>query len=122
MAYDRDDIKQQILYAIDENKLSNFGDVAAFIKPARGTLYTWEFDKDDDIKRALEQNGIRRKIKIIRKLEESDNATMLIAALKLLADDDELNRLNTQKVTADVNMNHKKVIFESDESGDQGQA
>lgn len=122
MAYDKDDVKKQILEAIESYTLSNFGDVAAFIKPARGTLYTWEFDKDDDIKRALEQNGIRRKIKIIRKLEDSDNATMLIAALKLLADDDELNRLNTQKVTADVNMNHKKVIFESDESGDTGQA
>lgn len=114
MAYDKEDIKQQMLEVIEANKLSNFGHVAAFIKPARGTLYTWDFDKDDDIKRALEQNGIKRKIQIIRKLEDSDNATMLIAALKLLADDDELARLNTQKVNADVTMSGKsKVIIES---------
>jgi hypothetical protein len=122
MAYDREDLKRQALEIIDREEITTFNEIHLYMKAHRATLYTHEIDKDDDIKKAIEQQKVAIKKKMRRNWRNSDNATLQIAEFKLLSSDDELSRLNTQKVNADVNMTHKKVIFESDESGDQGQA
>jgi hypothetical protein len=122
MAYDREDLKRQALEIIDREEITTFNEIHLYMKAHRATLYTHEIDKDDDIKKAIEQQKVAIKKKMRRNWRNSDNATLQIAEFKLLSSDDELARLNTQKVNADVNLSHKKVIFESDESGDQGQA
>jgi hypothetical protein len=121
MAYDREDLKRQALEIIDREEITTFNEIHLYMKAHRATLYTHELDKDDDIKKAIEQQKVAIKKKMRRNWRNSDNATLQIAEFKLLSSDDELARLNTQKVSADVNLSHKKVIFESDESGDQGQ-
>jgi hypothetical protein len=84
------------------------------------TGYKYGLDDLEEIKKAIDQQKTSLKKKMRRNWRNSDNATLQIAEFKLLSSDDELARLNTQKVNADVNLSHKKVIFESDESGDQG--
>ena len=120
MAYDRDELKRQALEIIDREEITTFNEIHLYMKAHRATLYTHELDKDDDIKKAIEEQKVAIKKKMRRNWRNSDNATLQIAEFKLLSSDDELARLNTQKVNADVNLSHKKVIFESEESGDQG--
>jgi hypothetical protein len=122
MAYDRDELKRQALEIIDREEITTFGEIHLYMKAHIATLYTHELNKDEDIKKAIEAQKTAIKKKMRRNWRNSDNATLQIAEFKLLSSDDELARLNTQKVNADVNLSHKKVIFESDESGDQGQA
>lgn len=120
MAYDREELKRQALEIIDREEITTFNEIHLYMKAHRATLYTHELDKDDDIKKAIEGQKVAIKKKMRRNWRNSDNATLQIAEFKLLSSDDELARLNTQKVNADVNLSHKKVIFEADESGDQG--
>jgi hypothetical protein len=122
MAYDREDLKRQALEIIDREEITTFNEIHLYMKAHRATLYTHEIDKDDDIKKAIEQQKVAIKKKMRRNWRNSDNATLQIAEFKLLSSDDELSRLNTQKVNAEVAMTTKRVIFESDESGDTGQA
>jgi hypothetical protein len=122
MAYDREDLKRQALDIIDREEITTFNEIHLYMKAHRATLYTHELDKDDDIKKAIEQQKVAIKKKMRRNWRNSDNATLQIAEFKLLSSDDELSRLNTQKVNAEVAMTTKRVIFEADESGDPGQA
>jgi hypothetical protein len=122
MAYDREDLKRQALEIIDREEITTFNEIHLYMKAHRATLYTHEIDKDDDIKKAIEQQKVAIKKKMRRNWRNSDNATLQIAEFKLLSSDDELSRLNTQKVNAEVAMTTKRVIFEADESGDTGQA
>lgn len=95
MAYDKDEVAQQALAAIEENEIAFFDEICLFVEPSRATLYNLELDKLDIIKEALAKNKLKKKRKLKKKWEDSDNATLQIAAFKLIADDDEMARLST---------------------------
>lgn len=99
MAYDKGELEKIALKAIKKNKISKVSYVAPYLPCSLATFYNLELEKLESIKEALFQQRINRKKKLVEKWEDSDNATLNIAAFKLLADDDELERLNGDKKT-----------------------
>lgn len=94
MAYAKDKILQQCIDQIKANGITFFTDLENYVEPALSTLYEWELEKSEAIKKELAKNRIERKAKMRKKWEDSDNATLQVAAYKLLASDDELERLS----------------------------
>lgn len=95
MAYNREQIEREIIEVIKKEKITFFGDLVVYIAPAMSTLYEWQLEKSEDIKRELAINRINTKKKLRNNWEQSDNATLQLALYKLIGDDDELERLNT---------------------------
>lgn len=93
--YDRNELVTKVLRVIEEEKLVFFDDIAAFVEPSRATLYNMELHDLDTIKDALDKNKLARKLKMRRNWESLDSAPLQIAAYKLMATDDELEKLNT---------------------------
>lgn len=101
MAYDRDKILAQCVEVIEKEKLTFFNDLAIYVEPTMASLYEWEFEKLEILKSALLKNKLATKKKLRNKWEESDNATLQLAAYKLIAEKEELNALtmNRQEIT-----------------------
>jgi hypothetical protein len=97
MAYDTKELEKLSLDAIKENKLVFIGDVIAYLPCGKQTFYDHKLDKSDNIKTHLYKNRADMKIKMRKKWYESDNATLQIGLMKLIADDDEAHRLNGTK-------------------------
>lgn len=98
MAYDKNKILEDCVSAIRNERLTFFTDLALFVEPAMSTLYEWELEKSEVIKAELSKNRLAAKRKMRAKWEDSDNATLQIAAYKLIADKDELENLTVNKV------------------------
>lgn len=120
MAYDKSALVDLALKVMQGEEIVTWGELWDSMSISPTTAFKFELQEVEDIKNELQRHKTRRKKRLRRRWADSDNAALQIAEYKLLSDDDELARLNTQKVNADVNLSHKKVIFESDESGDQG--
>lgn len=60
----------------------------------RSTAYVHNLDKSDIIKDAFEQNRSKATNYLLQKWIQSDNATLQIAAFKIVADGDDHKRLN----------------------------
>lgn len=101
MAYKKEQVVSQILKAIEKHKITFFDEICLYVEPALSTLYSWKLEEIEDIKAALAKNKISRKSKMRNKWEQSENATLQIAAYKLIADDEEIAKLNTSKVQAE---------------------
>lgn len=101
MAYDLVELEKLALDAIEKHKLTKQNQLICYLPCVESTFYKDDLHKSELIKSALEFNKISKKKKLTDKWEESDNATLQIAAYKLMADDDELTRLNSQKIEAE---------------------
>lgn len=103
--YNREVIKKQCIEAIENEKLVFFTDLIEFIEPSLQTLYDWEFDKLEELKNALSRNKIATKRKMRKNWVQSENATLQLAAYKLMAEQDELAALTMNKVEASGSLN-----------------
>jgi hypothetical protein len=85
-----------------------FSDLCVELGYARQYLYDQGFspDKNDTLKQALENNKKIIKRGLRNKWYQNDNATTQVALYKLLADDEELSRLNNN---IDVSLNGKNL-------------
>lgn len=109
MQYDKDKLEKQSIAAINKHKLTRIQHVISYLPCVSSTFYNFELEKSESIKEALFINRERKKKKLTDKWEDSDNPTLQIAAYKLLADEDELLKLNSQAVRVDVNNVTEKV-------------
>jgi len=103
MAYDKEEVFEEVIKVIRDNKLKHFYYIEGFIEPTTPTLYEFfplESDEFNTIKRELGLNKIASKNKMVNKWEDSENAALQIAAFKLIATDEEREALSTnyQKV------------------------
>lgn len=117
MAYDKKQIYEDVIRVIEENKLKHFSYIQGYVEPCTDTLYDifpLKSFESDTIKKALEQNKINSKIKMVSKWEDSDNPTLQIAAFKLIATEDERKMLSTNwqqtEHSGQVNINPKEWI------------
>lgn len=94
MAYDTKRLEQQALTAIKEHNLFFFSDLAGYLPCSRQTLYDHGLDKSDSIKDALEKNILKTKNSMRSKWYKSENATLQVALMKLIADEDERRKLS----------------------------
>jgi hypothetical protein len=98
MAYDREKVIEDALNAIKEHKLTFFEEIALYVEPSLSTLYEWKLEESEAVKNALKINKISRKVKMRKKWEDSDNAALQLAAFKLIAEKEEIEKLTMSKV------------------------
>jgi hypothetical protein len=101
VAYNKNEILQQALSAIDNEECVTIEEVLLFLPIATSTFYAWEMEKSEDLKDALNAMKVKLKKKMRRNWRGSDNATLQIAEFKLISSDEERDKLNTQKVQQD---------------------
>lgn len=97
MAYDKTELEQLSVDAIEKHRLTNITYVAAYLPCSTSTFYDLKLEKSEDIKRALYSNRVNKKTKLVNNWEDSENPTLQIAAFKLMADEKELDRLTSSK-------------------------
>ena len=107
MAYEKEDIEALTVKAIKKYKVTSIMHIVAYLPCSRATFYNLGIDKLDSVK-------VKRKVKMLTKWEDSDNATLQAMAYKLIADDDELERLNGDKKPV---VEAKKVEIENRDKG-----
>ncbi len=64
----------------------------------RSTAYSYELDKLDTIKSILEDNRSKTVSYLLNKWVKSDNATLQIAAMRIVAEEEDRQRLNQQYI------------------------
>ncbi len=88
-----------ILAVIADNPVFSFKDIFVYYKAcSRATAYNHNLDKLDSIKEAIYSNKREGVTSMMSKWIQSDNATLQIAAMRLISDEDERRRLNQQYV------------------------
>jgi hypothetical protein len=108
MAYEEGELEGLALTAIEENNLTKVSYISAYIPCSQSTFYDLGLEKSEDIKKALYENRIKKKTKLVDKWEASEVPVLQIAAFKLIAEEDELHRLTSAKYEVDnrnVNLN-----------------
>ena len=105
MAYDKEKIYKQALEVIDENKLFFVEDVVSYLPCAKATFYDFfplNSDELNAIKELLEKNKTSIKVSMRAKWYKSDNPSLQIALMKMIATEDEAHRLNGSRFVGDV--------------------
>lgn len=121
MQYDRNELIKRALKLIPEEECVTMEETWLMLGISKQTAYNHGLDQLDEIKAAVHEQKIKRKRKLRRNWANSDNATLQIAEFKLCSDDEELARLNTQKVNADIAVTGKgRVIMEMPDDADAG--
>ena len=111
--------EEKALYILETHKDIYFVcDLANEMGIARSTFYEKGLDKSDIIKNALENNVRKVKRSLRNKWFNNDNPTTQVALYKLLADDDELSRLNNN---VDVSLNAKgmKIVVADEKAKEE---
>ena len=98
MSYDNAILEAKAVDAVRKYNLISIEEVVLHLPCCRKTFYRKELHKCPLLKRALENNKIRLKSELRKKWAESKSATLNIALYKLLANKDELARLNNNEI------------------------
>jgi len=96
MAYETEDLKEKAIDAIKKHNLFFIEDVVAFLPCNTKTFYNHGLHELPELKELLENNRITVKLKLRKKWESSDNATLQMALMKLICTDDERKRLSME--------------------------
>ena len=105
MVYDKNELIRLALEIIKEEECVTLEEVWLLMAISKQTAYNQGLDHVDEIKAAVHEQKVKRKRKMRRNWVNSDNATLQIAEFKLCSNDDELDRLNTQRVNANLTVN-----------------
>lgn len=97
MAYNTDDLREQSLKAITEHNLIFIQDIFAYVGFSKRAFYDHKLQECNAIKSELDKNRVNMKIEMRKKWYDSDNATLQIGLMKLIANDEEAHRLNGTK-------------------------
>ena len=104
MAYDKEKIVAEMKKAIKKHKLKFFYQIFAYVPCCEqtGTDILKHLGELGAIKKLLDSNKILSKVKALNRWENSENPTLEVAFYKLLANDDELERLNNKAQKTEV--------------------
>jgi len=106
MTYDRQGLIEFSVKAIQEHNISSVDQLLEYIPMKKSQFYNAGYNRELEICEAIWMEVAKKKTKIKRKLEESDNPALLAMWYKLHATPDELKRLGTQ---------YQKISGDSDE-------
>ena len=100
MAYDKVKIFNDSLQIIREHKLYFIEDIVAYLPCAKPTFYDMfppGSNELNELKEELSVNRVHTKVKMRKKWEDSDNATLQMGLMKLIGTEEEAHRLNGTK-------------------------
>jgi len=98
--YSNEQMEELALIAIVDNKLFFIEDIIPFMPYSRALFYSRNMDKLDSIKEALIKNKTEVKISLRSKWYKSTNATLQLALMKLIANEEERKALSTSYMEA----------------------
>ena len=115
MAYNKEEIYKQVISVIRDNNIKFFDHIEPFIEPDVKTLDRWGWKNGEcpectTIKREISNNRTSKKMFLIDKWIDSDNATLQIAAYKLLGDDEDRKKLSSSYIDHTSNNNELKSL------------
>lgn len=93
-----DDYKKELLRVIEQKEIARMQHCFGFTTFSKATAYNHELQNDKDIKNALKKNRTKHVHTMLYKWIKSDNATLQIAAMRMLADKEDHQRLNQSYV------------------------
>jgi len=114
MAYDRVKIFEQAKEVIVKNKLFFIEDIVSFLPIAKKTFYEYfpiDSNESNALKELLETNKTNVKVAMRSKWYKSDNPTLQVALMKIIATDDEAHRLNGSKSVLSLEGGEKPIII-----------
>lgn len=97
MAYKKENILKESLELIEKHHLIFIEDIIGLLPCDKTTFYRFfppDSNEYHEIKSKLEKNRISMKANMRKKWYQSDNATLQVALMKLIATDDEAARLS----------------------------
>jgi len=116
---DNEQLKQEILDAINDHNCFFFTDVFGYVTFTRRTAYNRGLNKDTDILDALELNKRKTLHSMRAKWYRSNNPLLQIALAKWLATDEEYHRIASTK--QQVETTHiEQPLFKLNEDNDSG--
>jgi len=98
MAYQKENMIKQCLEVIEKYNLIWITEISAFVPFTERTFYRYKCQECQDIKKALEDNRITTKVSLRKIWYHSGNPTLQLALYKLLATNEEFERINVQKL------------------------
>ena len=101
MAYNKDEILHKALSAIEEHNCTKLAEVLLYLPITRTTLYEWDSYILDTIAAKIEEKKVKIKAKMKARWFNSEVPALAIAAMKLIADEEEIDALSTSKVKQD---------------------
>ncbi len=111
MAYEKDKLLKEALKKAEEKNCFFIDQLISFMPCCKTTFYELlknDSDEMNSIKDVLDKNKVVMKTSMYNKWFESDNATLQIGLMKLIATDEEAHRLNGSKsevkLEGDVNI------------------
>ena len=96
MAYEKSEILQVAIKAIEDHSLYFTEDVIAYVPCSRSTFYDYFPDSSDEldiIKAHLNENKIKMKVQLRQKLSKGEKAAEILALYKLICSDEERKAL-----------------------------
>jgi len=96
MAYKTKELEKKAITAIKEHNLFFIEDIIAFLPCGKNAFYDHKLNESNELKELLENNRINVKIKLRKKWQDSDNATLQMALMKLVCSTDERKRLSME--------------------------
>lgn len=98
MKYNVNDLERLSIEVIEKYKLFFIDDIIAYLPCSRATFYNHGLDKLDTIKDALTKVRTEIKVSMRSKWYKSDNPTLQMGLMKLIASPDELRQLSMSHV------------------------
>jgi hypothetical protein len=99
--YNKDEVLQTALSAIEEHNCTKLAEVLLYLPISENLLYEWEPEILGKIHAKINEQKVKIKAKMKKRWFDSDNPALAIAAMKLIADDEEIDALSTSKVKND---------------------
>ena len=108
--------------AIEREQCVTMSEVLLYIPVSKKTFYEWGFHESDELKNAIDAEKVKVKTMLRRNWRRSDNPTLQIAEFKLASTDEELDRLNMQKIKQETTMTVRpSVSIAIDAQDDNGE-
>ena len=95
--YDTNSLEKKALEAIKKHKLMFQEHLIAYLPCSKQTYYDHNLDKSDVIQKAIEENRVSRKVKMLSNWAESNAPALQIACMKMIGSEEEAHRLNGSK-------------------------
>ncbi len=117
MAHDKEKIYKKALKVTKDKNLIFVEDIVSLLPIHKSTFYEWfpiDSDEYDSIKEIIDDNKINTKVKLRKKWEASDNATLQMGLYKLLGTTEERKRLS--QTFTDITTNNESLNLSREEA------
>jgi hypothetical protein len=109
--YATEELVKLSLKAIEEQECVTIEELSLYLPCSLGTIYSHDLHELKEIKEAINKQKVAVKKKMRRNWRNSENSTLQIAEFKLICSDDELDRLNTQRVNTNLTVNKPGIAI-----------